>query len=123
MRGARGLGWASRQPQRCHIVTVITAMMSHCCGYLRCHSGVHVLAGAGVNEYSTGGPRGRRRGADAGSADEGWADEGWADAGWGLADQALAVVGLADDAHHFLRVVDDPDQGELDRADVRPGEH
>ena len=31
-------------------------------------------------------------------------------AGAALADQALAVMGLADDGHHFLRVVDDTDQ-------------
>src|SRR6266566_4945147 len=94
-------------------------MMLHRGGYLRRYAGVDVMAGAGVNEDSTGGPRCRRRGPDAA-----WAGRGVGRTRGGTsADQAVTIVGLADDGHHLVWVVGDADQGELGRADVRPGEH
>src|SRR5260370_8741059 len=40
-----------------------------------------------------------------------------------LAAQAVAVVGLADDADHLVGVVDPADQGDLGRADVGLRQH
>src|ERR1700750_2897346 len=77
--------------------------------------------------WPTGGPRVGRTGCVGERA--GWPAIGgsWGrrevrSAGAVLADQALAVVGFADDGHYFLGLVDDADQRELGGADVRPGE-
>src|SRR5690348_18177843 len=112
---------------------LLTATMSHRNGYNRHDVTLLRLltmrrwcpcAGWGWSEREQHGRPARPSAwADVAWADVAWADAGWADAGWVLADQALPVVGLADDGDHFLRVVDHPEQGELGRADVRPGEH